>query len=112
MASSSPPVLPISNPQAPISSTTTTTNQSQPPIATPAFRAFITRLTDSARLAFSQRRPWSKLVDQSAFTRPESLTDAASRFRKNFSYFRINYLTLLASVLAISLVTHPVSLLL
>ncbi|KAL5709805.1 PRA1 protein B4 [Ranunculus cassubicifolius] len=104
MASPSPPTLPISNPQ-------TTTAQSQPPIATPAFRAFITRLTDSARLAFSQRRPWGELIDRSAFNRPESLSEAAARVRKNYSYFRVNYMTLLASVIAVSLLTHPGSLL-
>ncbi|CAK9160619.1 unnamed protein product [Ilex paraguariensis] len=101
----SPPTLPISNPQS------TTTGDSQPPIATPAFRAFITRLSSSIRHGFSQRRPWSELLDRSSFSRPESLTEAASRVRKNFSYFRVNYVSLLAFALAISLLSHPFSLL-
>ncbi|OVA02813.1 Prenylated rab acceptor PRA1 [Macleaya cordata] len=101
----SPPNLPISNSQ------TTTTAQSQPPIATPAFRAFINHLSDTVRNAFSQRRPWSELIDRSAFSKPDSLTEAASRARKNFTYFRINYFTVLSSVVALSLLTHPFSLL-
>lgn len=108
----SPPTLPISNPQ----STTTAASggvgaQSQPPIATPAFRSFINRLTSSVRQGLSQRRPWSELLDRSAFARPDNLTEAASRVRKNFSYFRVNYITLLAVVLAVSLLSHPFSLL-
>ncbi|XP_073305342.1 PRA1 family protein B3-like [Primulina huaijiensis] len=97
----SPPTLPISNPQS----------ESQPPIATPAFRAFIHRLSSNIRRGFSQRRPWTELLDRSSFARPDSLTDAASRIRKNFSYFRINYISLLALSVAFSLLSHPFSLL-
>lgn len=105
MASSSPAILPISNPQ-----TTTTTAQSQPPIATPAFRAFLSNITDTVRNGFSQRRPWYELVDRSAFSKPDSLSDATHRIRKNYSYFRVNYLSCLAAVLAISLLTNPFAL--
>ncbi|KAF6152660.1 hypothetical protein GIB67_008097 [Kingdonia uniflora] len=104
MASQPQPILPISNPNQ------STLESQTSPIATPAFRQFITRLSDSARLAFSQRRAWSELIDRSAFSRPDSITEAASRIRKNLTYFRINYLTLLASVLALSLLTNPISL--
>ncbi|XP_057804714.1 PRA1 family protein B3-like [Salvia miltiorrhiza] len=97
----SPPTLPISNPQS----------ESQPPIATPAFRAFISRLNANIRNGLAQRRPWLELVDRSSFSRPDSLTDAASRIRKNFSYFRVNYVSLVALSLALSLLSHPGSLL-
>ncbi|KAG8390151.1 hypothetical protein BUALT_Bualt01G0053700 [Buddleja alternifolia] len=97
----SPPTLPISNPQS----------ESQPPIATPAFRAFLSRLNATVRHGLSQRRPWLELLDRSSFNRPDSLSDAASRIRKNFSYFRINYISLLALSLALSLLSHPFSLL-
>ncbi|KAJ4969653.1 hypothetical protein NE237_002752 [Protea cynaroides] len=103
---SSPPTLPISSPQAHIPSG----GQSQPPIGTPAFRVFVSRLSESVRHGFSQRRSWSELLDRTSFARPDSLTEAASRVRKNFSYFRVNYFTLLASVLALSLLSHPFSL--
>lgn len=107
---SAPPTLPITNAQ-----TTTSASaggvQSQPPIATPAFRAFLSRFTSSIRYGFSQRRPWYELLDRSAMARPDSLTEAYSRIRKNFTYFRVNYVTLLTVVLALSLLTHPFSLL-
>ncbi|KAJ8434445.1 hypothetical protein Cgig2_025415 [Carnegiea gigantea] len=103
----SPATLPIN--QQPISGGNP---QSEPPISTPAFRAFLSRLTTSIRHGFAQRRPWYELVDRSAFARPDNLTEAATRIRKNAAYFRVNYLTLLAAVLAFSLVSHPFSLLL
>lgn len=103
-----PATLPISNPQT---NNTTTTTQSQAPIATPAFRAFLSRLSSSIRYGFSQRRPWSELVDRTAMSRPDSLAEAYSRIRKNLSYFKVNYVTLLGLVLAFSLLSHPFSLL-
>ncbi|MFS7904574.1 putative prenylated rab acceptor P [Helianthus anomalus] len=101
MASSSPAILPISNPQ---------TVESQAPVATPAFRAFINNITENVRSGLSTRRPWSELVDRSAFSKPDSITDAAGRIRKNYTYFRINYLTIIAAVLGFSLLTNPFSL--
>ncbi|KAK9699977.1 hypothetical protein RND81_08G208300 [Saponaria officinalis] len=97
--SSSPATLPISQP----SSTT--------PATTPAFRQFLHRTSTALRRTLSDRRPWSELIDRSAFTRPENLTDAVTRIRKNASYFRVNYLTLLSLSLALTLITHPFSLL-
>ena len=101
----SPTVLPISNQQ--------TTGESQPSTATSPYvrvRSFLTRLFGYTRHALSNRRPWTELIDRSAFSRPDSFSDATSRVRKNFSYFRVNYLTLLALVLAVSLISHPFTL--
>ncbi|KAF7144145.1 hypothetical protein RHSIM_Rhsim05G0225600 [Rhododendron simsii] len=105
MASSSPSVLPLTTTQ-------TTTIESQPPIATPAFRAFISHITDTIRNGLSHRRPWTELVDRSAFSKPESLSESTLRIRKNYAYFRVNYLSCLAAVLAVSLLTNPFALLL
>ncbi|KAL7247229.1 hypothetical protein ACSBR2_002197 [Camellia fascicularis] len=98
---SSPPPLSISNPR----STAATASS----FATPALRAFIARLSDSLRRALAHRRPWSELADRSAFCRPDTISDAASRVCNNFSYFHVNYLTLLAIILALSLLSHPFS---
>ncbi|KAJ9170073.1 hypothetical protein P3X46_018207 [Hevea brasiliensis] len=111
MASPSPPILPISNPPH-TTAPTAASAQSQPPIATPAFRAFINQISESVRHGLSQRRPWAELVDRNAFCKPESFSEAALRVRKNYSYFRVNYLTVIALILAFSLLSHPLSLLL
>ncbi|KAF7121271.1 hypothetical protein RHSIM_Rhsim13G0063900 [Rhododendron simsii] len=87
---SSPPILPIS-----------VTSLYKSSIASPALRAFASRSSDSLRRAFARRRPWTELADHTAFSRPDTLAVAASRVRKNASYFRVNYLTVVAA-------EHPV----
>ncbi|CAG7874081.1 unnamed protein product [Brassica rapa] len=99
---SSPATLPVTNQQA---------TQSQPPINTPAFRTFLSRLSSSLRASLSQRRPWLELIDRTSFARPDSLTDSISRIRKNLAYFKVNYAAIVSLVLAFSLLSHPFSLL-
>nr|XP_010922643.2 PRA1 family protein B1 [Elaeis guineensis] len=109
-----PTPLPISNPQSGAAAATASsgsTGSGAAPIATPAFRLFLSRLSDSVSRSLSNRRPWSELIDRSAFSRPDSLSDASFRVRKNFAYFRVNYVALLAAVLALSLLSNPFSLL-
>ncbi|XP_060176380.1 PRA1 family protein B4-like [Lycium barbarum] len=103
-------LLPVSNPQT-ITTTTTDTQQTVTNVGpTPALRSFINRMSDTIQSGLSNRRPWSELIDRSAFSKPESISDATLRIRKNYTYFRTNYLSLLAFVLAFSLITNPFSL--
>ncbi|KAL3536570.1 hypothetical protein ACH5RR_005031 [Cinchona calisaya] len=111
MASSSPAILPITNPQSPAAaSTATATDSIQSSGPTPPVRAFINNISDTVRNGLASRRPWSELVDRSAFSKPESISEATQRIRKNYNYFRVNYLTVITGVLAISLLTNPLSL--
>ncbi|KAB2098518.1 hypothetical protein ERO13_A01G229900v2 [Gossypium hirsutum] len=103
MSTAVPPVIPVSSVQS---------VESQPPVASPAFLSFVSRLNESLRNGLSQRRPWAELVDRSAFSKPESFSDALVRVRKNYSYFRVNYLSVIGLILAFSLLSHPFSLLL
>ncbi|KAI3473115.1 hypothetical protein Pfo_030407 [Paulownia fortunei] len=107
-ANSSPAILPISNPQ----SASTTTTDSQQSSSSSAVRAFFSGISETIRFGLSNRRPWPELLDRSAFSKPESLSEATLRIRKNYNYFRINYLTVITAVLAISLLTNPFSLIL
>ncbi|KAK7260021.1 hypothetical protein RIF29_25724 [Crotalaria pallida] len=107
MSSSAPPILPISNSQPP--TTTVTSAGSEPPAAV---RTLLTNLSESLRNGLSQRRPWTELSDRSAFSKPESFSEATLRIRKNFSYFRINYYAIVSVILAVSLLTNPFSLIL
>ncbi|MQM02763.1 hypothetical protein Taro_035533 [Colocasia esculenta] len=108
MAASAPPILPMATPQPGGSAAGAAPPTA--PITTPAFRLFLSRLSDSIRRSLVNRRPWYELADRTAFSRPESLSDATSRVRKNVSYFRINYIAFLVAVLVISLLSHPFSL--
>uniref|UniRef100_A0A6M2EI58 PRA1 family protein n=1 Tax=Populus davidiana TaxID=266767 RepID=A0A6M2EI58_9ROSI len=100
------PALPISTAE-----TTSATSSATTTSTLTTLRTFLTRLFSSLRTTLSNRRPWLELVDRTAFSRPLSISDATTRVRKNFSYFKINYLTILAIVLAFSLLSHPFSLL-
>ncbi|RLN04256.1 PRA1 family protein B2-like [Panicum miliaceum] len=75
-----------------------------------AARAFVSRLLDSARRALSGARPWAELVNRSALSRPDTLSDATSRLGKNLAYFRANYAAVVALSLAAALLAHPFSL--
>ncbi|RYR27039.1 hypothetical protein Ahy_B02g061363 isoform A [Arachis hypogaea] len=115
MSSTAPPVLPISSHQLSTQTTTAPTVASavsgpESASSTAALRSFIGRLTDSLRHGLDQRRPWAELVDRTAFSKPESFSDATVRVRKNYSYFRVNYYAVVAVILAVSLLTNPFSL--
>ncbi|WVZ16078.1 hypothetical protein V8G54_009060 [Vigna mungo] len=111
MATTAPPVLPISNSQ-PAAAGGPGAVLTDAPANNPAFRAFINHLSTSLRHGLDQRRPWAELADRSAFSKPESFSEATLRVRKNFSYFRVNYYAVVSLILAISLLTNPFSLVL
>ncbi|MBA0756015.1 hypothetical protein Gogos_021093 [Gossypium gossypioides] len=92
----------------PVSVSTLEPNADSKPLITA--QTLLTRLSTYLRLALSYCRPWTDFIDRTAFAKPASFSDATSRLRKNFSYFRANYLTILTAVLAFSLITHPFSL--
>ncbi|KAH7443947.1 hypothetical protein KP509_02G057500 [Ceratopteris richardii] len=78
--------------------------------STPAARAFLARLSEGAKHAFSTRRPWMELADISAFARPESSSEVANRIRKNWSFFRVNYALILSAIVVITFLSNPTSL--
>ncbi|KAH7405514.1 hypothetical protein KP509_15G073700 [Ceratopteris richardii] len=77
---------------------------------TAAFRAFLGRISENWHHALSQSRPWRELVDRSSFGKPDSLSDATGRIRKNIAYFRLNYALLFTVVVALTLISNPFSL--
>ncbi|KAI3783503.1 hypothetical protein L1987_42587 [Smallanthus sonchifolius] len=88
-------------------STIPTSSQPIPPTTNADLRPFFSRLSASLRHSFSQRRPWFELIDRSTFRRPETFSDATSRIRKNLSYFRVNYVAIIAIFIILSLLSHP-----
>ncbi|KAL8517171.1 hypothetical protein ACS0TY_015401 [Phlomoides rotata] len=101
-ANSSPVILPISD--------THTAADGQQSSSNSALRVFISSISQTIRSGLSNRRPWSELLDRSGFSKPESFSEATVRVRKNYTYFRTNYLTVITATLAVSLLTHPLSL--
>ncbi|KAL1543617.1 PRA1 family protein B4-like [Salvia divinorum] len=108
-ANSSPAILPISTAAA---QPHNASGNQQLSSANSPVRVFLTAVSDNIRFGLANRRPWSEVVDRAAFSKPESISEATLRLRKNYNYFRTNYLTIVTAVLAISLFTHPFSLIL
>eukprot|EP01018_Ginkgo_biloba_P021679 Gb_00593 [translate_table: standard] len=79
------------------------------PTSSPGF-SYISRARENATSAYAQRRPWRELFGRGAFGRPDSFADALGRSRKNLSYFRVNYALVVLGIVFLSLLWHPISL--
>jgi hypothetical protein len=66
----------------------------------------VSRLSNTARRSLANRQPCTELLDRSAFSHPNSLSEATLRLRRNLSYFRINYVDVVAFSLTVSLLVH------
>jgi PRA1 family protein 1 len=111
-ASTPTPLLPVTNLVAGGASTPTSSSMLfNTSLATPASRLFMSWLSEMARHLLADRKSWTELLDRSAFSRSDSLSDATERLRHNLGYFRVNYAVVVAFSLAASLLDHPFSLL-
>lgn len=70
---------------------------------------FITRAATSARPAFATRRPWEEVFALYSFTPPHSINEATMRVKRNLNHFRVNYFMMVLFVIFLSLLWHPLS---
>ncbi|CAJ1902376.1 unnamed protein product [Sphenostylis stenocarpa] len=70
---------------------------------------FITRPVTSTPAAFAIRRPWEEVFALYSFTRPYSINEATVRVKRNLNHFRVNYFMIVLFVMFLSLLWHPLS---
>ncbi|KAI3996785.1 hypothetical protein MKX01_041085 [Papaver californicum] len=79
------------------------------PISTPSTSEsgmeFISRAKERGRSIYATRKPWRELADLTAFNRAINF----ARIKRNLNYFRVNYTMIILGILFLSLLWHPIS---
>lgn len=71
---------------------------------------FISTAKARIKSGLGTRRPWKQMFNLRSINFPHGVSDAFSRIRTNVGYFRMNYVIIMLSILFVSLLWHPVSL--
>ncbi|XP_022719140.1 PRA1 family protein E-like [Durio zibethinus] len=65
--------------------------------------------TSTSTSAKRTRRPWPELFSISSFSLPISSAEAKTRIKLNLSYFRVNYVIIMLTIVFLTLLWHPTS---
>lgn len=68
-----------------------------------------TNIREATQSMIATRRPWGELLDFTALSLPSSISDATTRIAQNVTHFRFNYPLIVLLVLFLSLIYHPIS---
>ncbi|KAI6679612.1 hypothetical protein NL676_033493 [Syzygium grande] len=71
---------------------------------------FISRAKARIRSGLATRRPWKEMFLLSAMAPPDALSTSIGRIQMNVAIFRMNYAIIVLTILFLSLLWHPVSL--
>ncbi|KAF9685170.1 hypothetical protein SADUNF_Sadunf03G0026600 [Salix dunnii] len=71
---------------------------------------YISRAKERVKAGLGTRRPWKLMFNFRSFNFPGKLSEAAARARTNIAYFTMNYALVVLVILFLSLLWHPISL--
>ncbi|KAG2722754.1 hypothetical protein I3760_02G140800 [Carya illinoinensis] len=71
---------------------------------------YISRAKERIKTGLGTRRPWKLIFNFHSFGIPASVADAIARVRTNVAFFRMNYAIVALLILFLSLLWHPISL--
>ncbi|XP_071742440.1 PRA1 family protein F3-like [Rutidosis leptorrhynchoides] len=71
---------------------------------------FLTRAIKRIKTNLGVKRPWKEMFSIHSLNLPHGFPDTISRTKTNVAYFRMNYAIIVLGVLFLSLIWHPISL--
>ncbi|CAM8948574.1 unnamed protein product [Rhodiola kirilowii] len=71
---------------------------------------FVSRAKERIRSGLGTRRPWKVFLNFHELDLPLNFSGAFKRIKSNLSYFRMNYAIIVLMILFLSLLWHPISL--
>lgn len=71
---------------------------------------YISRAKERIKAGLGSRHPWKEMFDIHAVKLPANFKEAVTRVKLNATYFRMNYAIIVLLVLFLSLLWHPISL--
>nr|GMC73166.1 PRA1 family protein F2-like [Ipomoea batatas] len=71
---------------------------------------YISRTKERLKEGLGLRRPWREMFNFHSIGLPPTFHDAVSRIKTNLAYFRMNYAIVVLGILFLSLLWHPISL--
>ncbi|GLU22372.1 hypothetical protein SLE2022_384530 [Rubroshorea leprosula] len=71
---------------------------------------YLSRAKERIKEGLGTRRPWKLLFNLRSINLPSNFPDAVTRIRTNLAYFRMNYAIIVLIILFLSLLWHPISL--
>ncbi|XVF26938.1 hypothetical protein REPUB_Repub14bG0063400 [Reevesia pubescens] len=71
---------------------------------------YLSRAKERIKERLGARRPWKLMFNIHSINFPRNFSEAISRVRTNVAYFRMNYAIILLFILFLSLLWHPISL--
>ncbi|KAJ9692097.1 hypothetical protein PVL29_011269 [Vitis rotundifolia] len=71
---------------------------------------YISRAKERLRSGLATRRPWKEMFNIRSIGLPINFPDAVNRVKTNISFFRMNYVIIVLLILFLSLLWHPISL--